>query len=82
MNMNIVDSIKIILHTYRQELEHEVSKLLITNKRIPVVEIEVDDYRLFVDINNTVYIESNKKISGKTFGKKIGFLKDCVIHLD
>jgi len=27
-------------------------------------------------------MESNKKISGKTFGKKVGFLKDCVIHLE
>jgi hypothetical protein len=80
--MNIVDNIKIILETYRQELKNEVSKLLLVNKRIPVVEIEVDDYRLFVDIDNNVYIENNKKISGKTFGKKIGFLKDCVIHLD
>ena len=80
--MNIVSNIKIILETYRQELKNEVSKLLLTNKRIPVVEIEVDDYRLFVDIDNNVYIENNKKISGKTFGKKIGFLKDCVIQLD
>jgi hypothetical protein len=80
--MNIVDNIKIILETYREELKNEVSKLILVNKRIPVVEIEVDDYRLFVDIDNNVYIENNKKISGKTFGKKIGFLKDCVIHLD
>ncbi len=79
--MSIDNYIKIILDTYRQELTDEVSKLLLINKRIPVVEIEVDDYRLFVDIYNNVYVENSKKISGKTFGKKIGLLKDRIIHL-
>jgi hypothetical protein len=80
--MDIDNYLKIILDTYRQELKYEVSKLNLSNKRIPVVEIEVDDYRLFVDIENIVYIENSVKISGKTFGKRIGFLKDCVIHLE
>ena len=79
--MNIDNYIKIILDTYRLDLADEVSKLKSINKRIPVVEIEVEDYRLFVDICNNVYIENSKKISGKTFGKKIGFLKDRIIHL-
>jgi hypothetical protein len=80
--MNTLEHIKFILDVYRGELENEVNKLMNTKKRIQVVEIELDDLRLFVDIDNNVYIESFKKISGKTFGKKIGFLKDCVIHLD
>jgi len=80
--MNVTNNIKNILDTYRQELLTEVSKLLLINKRIQVVEIEVDEHRLFVDIDNNVYIEICKKISGKTFGKKIGFLKDCIIHLE
>lgn len=81
--MNILDNIKFILEVYRQELENEVTKLInVKKKRIQVVEIEIDEFRLFVDIDNIVYIESSKKISGKTFGKKIGYLKDCVIHLD
>ena len=80
--MNVTNNIKNILYTYRQELLTEVSKLLLINKRVQVVEIEVDEHRLFVDIDNNVYIEICKKISGKTFGKKIGFLKDCIIHLE
>jgi hypothetical protein len=80
--MNINKNLKLILDTYRQELYNEITKLIVINNRISVVEIEVDDYRLFIDINNIVYIESNKKISGKTFGKKVGFLKNCVIHLE
>jgi|688.fasta_scaffold511373_1 hypothetical protein len=80
--MNIPDYIKIILAVYRKELQKELSNLNINNKRIQVVEIEVDNYRLFVDIDNNVYIEKGLKISGKTFGKKIGFLKDCIIYLE
>lgn len=82
MNMNIFENIKFILNVYRGEFVNEVNKLINITKRIQVVEIELDDFRLFVDIDNNVYIESSKKISGKTFGKKIGFLKDCVIHLN
>jgi hypothetical protein len=80
--MTIIENLKLILNIYRQELHNEISKLNITNSRVPVVEIELDDYRFFIDFNNNVYMESNKKISGKTFGKKVGFLKDCVIHLE
>jgi len=80
--MNINKNLKLILDTYKEELYNEITKSIVINSRISVVEIEVDEYRLFIDINNIVYIESNKKISGKTFGKKVGFLKDCVIHLE
>jgi len=80
--MNINKNLKLILDTYKEELYNEITKSIVINSRISVVEIEVDEYRLFIDIKNIVYIESNKKISGKTFGKKVGFLKDCVIHLE
>jgi hypothetical protein len=80
--MNINKNLKLILDTYKEELYKEITKSIVINKRISVVEIELDNYRLFIDINNIVYIESNKKISGKTFGKKVGFLKDSVIHLE
>ena len=80
--MNINKNLNIILDVYKQQLYNEITKSIVVNNRISVVEIELDNYRLFIDINNIVYIESNKKISGKTFGKKVGFLKDCVIHLE
>ena len=80
--MNINKNLNIILDVYKQQLYNEITNSIVVNNRISVVEIELDNYRLFIDINNIVYIESNKKISGKTFGKKVGFLKDCVIHLE
>ena len=56
-----------------------IDNLIVTTNILRDVN-ELSSY--FIDINNIVYIESNKKISGKTFGKKVGFLKDSVIHLE
>jgi len=80
--MSIDECLIHIINVYKQELFERIIKTQDTNNKFQVVEVEIDKYRLFIDINNNVYIESGKKMSGKTFGKRVGYLKDMVIYLE
>ena len=80
--MSIQDTLLHVINVYKQELLDRIFKNHDDNSKFQVVELEIDNYRLFIDLDNNVYIESGKKISGKTFGKKVGYLKDMVIYLE
>jgi hypothetical protein len=80
--MEVLNNLNFLLDVYRRELLNLAINNIKVESRIQVVEVEIEGIRLFIDINNKVYMESDKKLAGKTFGKEIGYLKDRTIYIN